>query len=110
MVKTDMQLLRDALAKTTDLITIALSKKGGMTLLGGDVEIVEKVARRVLAWTAPDKSDCQHEPDWHTARADSDGDEDYVDVSCLKCNTSGCIGTVETLTDRICWEDQERGL
>ena len=44
----------------------------------------------------------RHEPDWSTVIIDYDG-EAYVDVSCIHCGRSGCVGSAKTLADDICW-------
>jgi hypothetical protein len=111
MAKTNEQILREALEKTTDLIksVLELHDDEAIDLLGQVGEDVEDMANKVLAQTAPDPADCKHEPDWRTAYTTYDGDEEYLDVACRKCGESGCIGTTKTISAGICWENEEKG-
>ena len=49
---------------------------------------------------APDKG---HEPDWNSLTTEHDGDGLYVDVCCIHCGLSGCVGNERTLTENINW-------
>jgi len=44
-----------------------------------------------------------HEPDWSSVSIEPDGDEMYIDVNCLHCGRSGCVGTKKTLAAGIDW-------
>ena len=44
----------------------------------------------------------KHEPDWASVVVTYDGDA-YIDVSCIHCGNSGCVGTSKTLASNICW-------
>jgi hypothetical protein len=44
-----------------------------------------------------------HHPDWNTVIIDHDGGEAYVDVNCVYCGRSGCVGTSKTLANGISW-------
>jgi hypothetical protein len=54
------------------------------------------------------KSD-KHCPDWHSVIVQYDGDGCYVDVNCIRCGLSGCVGTHETLLDGIQWGNEGEG-
>lgn len=47
--------------------------------------------------------DGKHAPDWESISSEWDGDEEYVDVCCVFCGRSGCLGNVRTLTEHMCW-------
>jgi len=49
--------------------------------------------------------DGKHVPDWKTVHVEVDGDGIYVDVNCIYCGESGCIGTEKTLIEDINWEE-----
>ena len=44
----------------------------------------------------------KHEPDWNSTSITCDIDT-YVDVNCLHCGRSGCIGKLQNLVDDIMW-------
>lgn len=44
-----------------------------------------------------------HEPDWKSVTTEWDGDTLYLDVPCMHCGRSGCIGTVKSITKEINW-------
>jgi hypothetical protein len=51
----------------------------------------------------PDAMD-GHKPDWGTLTVGRDGSgKVYLDVTCERCGRSGCVGTVDTLADKIDW-------
>jgi len=51
----------------------------------------------------PKSSTGTHEPDWQSVAISYDGGETYIDINCLYCERSGCLGTSKTLTDNIMW-------
>lgn len=44
-----------------------------------------------------------HEPDWTTVVSNYDGHDWYVDVCCIHCGRSGCVGSSTDLNERIQW-------
>jgi len=44
-----------------------------------------------------------HRPNWKSVSIEQDGGETYIDVTCVKCGRSGCVGTTKTLGDGINW-------
>ena len=44
----------------------------------------------------------RHHPDWQSLTVEHDG-ETYLDVSCVNCGRSGCVGTTKTLGNDINW-------
>ena len=38
------------------------------------------------------EDECEHEPNWDTLTVSRDGDNVYLDVNCINCGTSGCLG------------------
>jgi hypothetical protein len=48
------------------------------------------------------KTGVVHTPDWSTVTVTHDG-EAYIDVNCVNCGRSGCIGSAKTLTEGISW-------
>jgi len=50
----------------------------------------------------PESEDGKHEPDWATVSIADDGDT-YIDVLCLNCGQSGCVGSSKTLAEGISW-------
>jgi ribosomal protein S27E len=44
-----------------------------------------------------------HRPDLASAHITSDGGESYVDVTCLDCGRSGCLGMLSDLLKDIAW-------
>jgi hypothetical protein len=51
----------------------------------------------------PDSHDGHHSPDWKTTIWTNDGDESYVDVNCVHCGRSGCVGQAGLLAEGINW-------
>lgn len=45
----------------------------------------------------------KHEPDWSTVSIDCDGDGTYVDVACMHCGRSGCLGNLQTMLENLQW-------
>ena len=72
-------------------------KEGMSGMLASSVEITEVSEMEF-------EVKCQHEPDWKSVSVQEDGDTAYVDISCMKCGCSGCIGQSETLQADINWE------
>jgi len=44
----------------------------------------------------------RHKPNWASVNINVDGDT-YIDVSCIDCGCSGCMGNRKTLEKEICW-------
>jgi len=44
-----------------------------------------------------------HTPDWNSVNIQHDGDEVYIDINCLDCGRSGCIGNRPQLEEHISW-------
>jgi hypothetical protein len=49
------------------------------------------------------KSPVGHVPDWSTVAVSEDGGEVYIDVACMHCGRSGCLGTMMTLVENLSW-------
>ena len=47
--------------------------------------------------------DGNHVPDWQSLSVDHSNEIVYIDVSCLLCGRSGCVGTEKTLAQDINW-------
>jgi len=50
----------------------------------------------------PKSSSGVHTPDWNSVTVTHDG-EAYLDVNCVDCGRSGCIGSAKTLEEGISW-------
>lgn len=67
------------------------------------------MAENFEAWMKDEENVCEksptgkHEPDWKTVHVEYDGDDTYIDVSCIHCGHSGCIGTSKQLAKNISW-------
>ena len=44
-----------------------------------------------------------HHPDWKSLTIEHADGGSYLDVSCVKCGRSGCVGQAKTLADGIHW-------
>lgn len=44
-----------------------------------------------------------HEPDWKSVSVEMDGEQAYVDVACMHCGRSGCVGSVKFLLENLSW-------
>ncbi len=50
---------------------------------------------------------CKHHPDWHSVSVQYNGDGCYVDVNCIRCGVSGCVGSHKTLAEAITWDNED---
>ena len=50
----------------------------------------------------PDSHNGVHNPDWNSVIVTYE-DDVYIDINCLHCGRSGCLGTSKTLVDSITW-------
>ena len=50
------------------------------------------------------KEECNHEPDWNSVQVNHEEVETYIDINCIFCGMSGCVGNERTLTNDINWE------
>ena len=44
-----------------------------------------------------------HKPDWGTVSMEQDGGGVYIDVSCMHCGRSGCLGALKQVESKIDW-------
>lgn len=44
-----------------------------------------------------------HKVDFYSILVTYDGDEAYVDVNCIQCGRSGCLGTLTALKEGVQW-------
>jgi hypothetical protein len=51
----------------------------------------------------PKTLDGKHVPDWSSVTSESDGGEWYVDIPCVACGRSGCVGNQKQLESGITW-------
>ena len=52
--------------------------------------------------TCPSHESGEHVPDWSSLNVTHDS-ETYIDVSCVNCGRSGCVGSAKTLDEGISW-------
>jgi len=50
-----------------------------------------------------ESKDGKHEANWNTVTTDNDGGTVYIDVCCIHCGQSGCIGNDKALQEMISW-------
>jgi hypothetical protein len=50
----------------------------------------------------PDNDGKPHQADWGTAHINEDG-QWYIDINCMQCGRSGCVGSEKTLSGDIQW-------
>jgi hypothetical protein len=53
--------------------------------------------------SCPRSPDGKHHPNWQGCTVEYDGDGIYVDVPCIHCGRSGCVGSTETLEADVSW-------